>query len=127
MIGLPRYGSNGARALCIPRLEAEKVVPSKGCPSLMCTSCMKKKGKKRKKQVPNRPRTLRAGWGTFFVLGAVLCVIIWFVLNPFLSSEAHVLARFAIVLGAATVLSAVATYILNSVLTTWSKRKRRRT
>ncbi len=87
---------------------------------------MKKKGKKREKQAPNRPRALRAGWGTFFVLDAVLCVIIWFVLNPFLSAEAHVLARFAIVLGAATVLSAVTTYILNSVLTAWSERKRRR-
>jgi len=87
---------------------------------------MKKKGRKRRKQPQKRPRAMHAGWGTFFVLGFALCVVIWFVLNPFLSSEAHVLARFAIVLGAATVLSAVATYILNSILTTWSERKRRR-
>jgi hypothetical protein len=87
---------------------------------------MKKKGKKRKKDARNQPRTLSAGWGTFFVVGAIFCVIIWFVLNPFLSSEAHVLARLAIVLGAATVLSAVTTYVVNSVLTAWSRRRRRR-
>ena len=85
---------------------------------------MKKKGKKRKER-PNQPRALGAGWGTFFLIGILLCVVIWFVLNPFLSAEAHVLARFAIVLGTAAVLSAVVTYALNSALTGWSKWRRR--
>jgi len=87
---------------------------------------MKKKAKRNKKETGSRPRTLSAGWGTFFVVAVVFCVIIWFVLNPFLNPESHVLSRLAIVLVSAAVASAVATYMLNSLLTAWSKRRRRR-
>ena len=87
---------------------------------------MKKKAKKRKHKADNKPRTLSAGWGTYFVVGAALVVIIWFVLNPFLNPEAPVLGRFVFVLVTAAVVSGIVTYSLNSVLAAWSKRRRRR-
>lgn len=87
---------------------------------------MKKKAKKRKHKVDNRPRRLSAGWGTYFVVGGALVVIIWFVVNPFLNPDAPVLGRFVFVLVTAAVVSGILTYSLNSVLTAWSKRRRRR-
>ena len=87
---------------------------------------MNKKSKKRKDKGPSKPRILSLGWGTYFVVGAALVVIIWFVANPFMNPEAHVLGRFVIVLGAAAVLSGVVTYLLNSILGAWSRHRRRR-
>jgi hypothetical protein len=86
----------------------------------------KSKRKKKKKDTGSKPRTLSAGWGAFFVLAALFGVVAWVVPKPFLSEDAGVLVRFTIVLVMAVVCSSLATYLLNSTLTAWSKWKRKR-
>jgi len=86
----------------------------------------KPKRKKQVKSAGSKPRTLTAGWGTFFVLGAIFGVVAWLVPKPFLSQDASILARFTMVLVIAVVSSAFATYALNSTLAAWSKRRRKR-
>jgi protein-S-isoprenylcysteine O-methyltransferase Ste14 len=92
-----------------------------------CSPHMKKsKRKKKKKGTGSKPRTLSAGWGTFFVLVALFGVVAWVVPKPFLSEDASVLVRFTMVLVIAAVCASLATYLLNSTLAAWSKWRRKR-
>ncbi len=86
----------------------------------------KSKRKKNKKGTGTKPRTLSAGWGTFFVLAALFGVVAWVVPKPFLSQDASVLVRLMMVLVTAVICSSLATYLLNSTLAAWSKWRRKR-
>jgi magnesium-transporting ATPase (P-type) len=86
----------------------------------------KSKRKKKKQDTGTKPRTLSAGWGTFFVLAVLFAVVAWVVPKPFLSENASVLVRVMMVLVTAVVCSSLATYLLNSTLAAWSKWRRNR-
>lgn len=88
---------------------------------------MKKgKSKKQKGNPRTQPRHVTAGWGAFFVLAAAFGVAAWFALRRLMSEDADFMAKFGLVLVFAVLCSALATYLLNSILAAWARRRRRR-